>query len=290
MDAHRVAELATEVGLGEIADELAALSWLAWRLVYDPPRGAPRPPAPLGTSKLGGTPDLPPGVEWPRSGRDGTPTAFIGQLAVADFDGAIRWPGRDRGLLLSFFCDLDPDAAYAEGPDAGIVLAHPVAAGLVRHTRPDDLIEFRELRELVVRGTPERVLPHAIGKTCEPLRALGLDEGGAHEALSEEYGTLVWRMEREQRAPDGAPLVHHHAHQLLGTGATQHGDVVHWFASCHRERYPAAREAARWRLLLKVESDVDHLGVQWGTIFYGIREDDLAADHFDRIETFSAIS
>ena len=86
---------------------------------------------PLGASRFGGVPDLPPGAEWPE--RDGVPMEFIAQLRLADA-GDARLPA--SGSLLFFYnsqwgtTDMDRDASccavlFHAGPDSELVRATP---------------------------------------------------------------------------------------------------------------------------------------------------------------------
>ena len=81
---------------------------------------------PVGTTKMGGRPDLPKSVRWPRA--DGRPMTFLAQIALADVaahDTSKRLPARGR---LAVFCDLeDPQMAAASvlQADTG-ELARPV--------------------------------------------------------------------------------------------------------------------------------------------------------------------
>jgi uncharacterized protein YwqG len=46
----------------------------------------------------------------------------------------------------------------------------------------------------------------------------------------------------------------------------------------------AARDTSAWRLLLQIDSD-DDLGLRWGecgTLYFGMRADDLRAERFER--------
>jgi len=90
---------------------------------------------PLGASRFGGVPDLPPGAAWPE--RDGVPMEFIAQLRLADA-AAPRPDDRlpAEGSLLFFYnsqwgsSDMDPDASccavlFHDGPDAALVRTPP---------------------------------------------------------------------------------------------------------------------------------------------------------------------
>jgi uncharacterized protein YwqG len=123
---------------------------------------------PPGTSKIGGTPDLPRGVDWPRraataaSGRD-FPLAFLAQLDLAALS---RLPGFDADLpshgLLSLFEDI-----MADDPD-GIVhtVWHEGEKGdLARRSPPEELVAFSDARRPDYpwgeQAMAERLEPHA---------------------------------------------------------------------------------------------------------------------------------
>lgn len=58
--------------------------------------------APLGRTRLGGTPDLPAGVDWPRDD-EGKLGNFFGQLDLADLAQRVNDPALPREGLLSLF-------------------------------------------------------------------------------------------------------------------------------------------------------------------------------------------
>lgn len=78
------AKLARETGLGAVAEELAACA--EWGARVEPAAGtAMRAP---GASKIGGLPDLPPGVAWLAA--DGRATTFVAQTALSEAGFARR--------------------------------------------------------------------------------------------------------------------------------------------------------------------------------------------------------
>ena len=62
----------------------------------------------LGSSRLGGCPDLPQGRRWPRL--DGRPLMFLAQLNLGDLADLATVPGLPTEGLLSVFVDLDPES------------------------------------------------------------------------------------------------------------------------------------------------------------------------------------
>lgn len=92
---------------------------------------------PLGASRFGGLPDLPPGAAWPE--RDGVPMEFIAQLRLDELAGLDpRGQLPPSGALWFFYnsqwahSDMEPDAAccavlYHPGPVSVLVRATPPA-------------------------------------------------------------------------------------------------------------------------------------------------------------------
>ena len=95
--ARDVGKIAKAHGYGAIADQLVAASRPTEFLR---PATTGRMPSALGTSRLGGDPDLPEGTEWPRC--KGKPQSFLAQVRVSDLpSGAGEL--RRLGGTLEFF-------------------------------------------------------------------------------------------------------------------------------------------------------------------------------------------
>ncbi len=93
-------QMLLDAGLGRVADVIEREARPSIRLTAHPV--AYEAEIPLGASKLGGSPDLPPGFDWPR--HDGFPLAFIAQINLADaalYDVEKLLP--PTGLLHFFF-------------------------------------------------------------------------------------------------------------------------------------------------------------------------------------------
>lgn len=95
-----------------VADDLAARCKPAWRLSLTEAESDDA--IPVGASKFGGSPDLPPKHEWPRSPR----RAFMTFIAQIDLAEAARIAGPIDGVppegLLSIFLDIEPDFEFEE--------------------------------------------------------------------------------------------------------------------------------------------------------------------------------
>ena len=67
---------------------------------------APSSDLPLGSSHLGGLPDLPRGQEWVRNTQTGDPMTFVGQINLAEVAAATESRLPASGILF-FFYDLE---------------------------------------------------------------------------------------------------------------------------------------------------------------------------------------
>ena len=131
-----------ESGLGNWRDKLLALARPALKLEVaeadfdDPP---PTPEA-LGTTRLGGDPDLPAGATYPTAA-DGTPLHFLGQFDLADLQGTVA--GRafpPAGLLSIFRPQSEEGNCYPAAADCPrLVQIAPPGARLARLPRPTGL-------------------------------------------------------------------------------------------------------------------------------------------------------
>ena len=106
---------------------------------------------PVGASKLGGRPDLPPDMPWPLR-EERYPLSFVMQvdLATADTGGVLPADG-----LLSFFYDAEDEPwGFEDGDETGSLLLYvPAGTPLARRDFPDDLDE--EYRFGVMSLAPE---------------------------------------------------------------------------------------------------------------------------------------
>jgi hypothetical protein len=88
---------ATAAGFGDIADRVARAARPTVTIHRELLRRMPRT---LGTSRLGGLPDLPAGEPWPRC--RGRAQTFVGQVRLRDLPAAARELRRHHGRLLIF--------------------------------------------------------------------------------------------------------------------------------------------------------------------------------------------
>jgi uncharacterized protein YwqG len=238
-------------GLGELAGFVAPHVRPAVRLLTEP-TGEPQ----LGRSRVGGTPDLPADVAWPR--HRNVPLAFLAQLNLVEVSAAAPAGPLPRTGHLWFFCD----AARWDFSTAGsaVVLYRAGSARLQAAAAPDDLPSQSHFKCCSVTMEFYEDMPD--DEAADWLwTALGDDEG-----RTEAYSEL--REYLNAGANEASP------HKLLGFANTIQGTM-------ESECVPAAHD---WQLLLQVDSD-GNAGMMWGDagrVYFWIRVEDLRAARFDR--------
>lgn len=230
----------------------------------------------LGASKMGGEPDLPVGSEWPRTG-GGVALSFIAQINFAevhpyDLDGKLP----ESGMLWLFYDCSDEGMPWGFDPaDAdGWKVLYAENADLEPAEEPEDLeVTFSEARITFEARTD---LLNTDSDLCD-----GLD---LPDEEMDDY--FDWMEEREGTC-----------NKLLGYSDNIQGGmeleceyVTHGLYCGDPSGYQKAKKlgldknAARWNLLMQVESNED-LGMMWGDLgrlYLWITDEDLQARRFDK--------
>jgi uncharacterized protein YwqG len=231
-----------------------------------------------GESKLGGLPDLPKGMDWPRRA-SGVPLGFVGQMnftEVPDFAGTGLLP--KRGIAFFFYdpTDLGWGSSPAEADRWRVILIDDRQADHHRTQPPDDLPEGSCLAPCKLVFSKELTLPPIDSPEFDALKV-------PHE-MQEHYFDLLSALATLQGGTDEEPL-----HRMLGFPDQIRTNVAldcemgrrdllgegSWLDD--REALRVEREARRWLTLLQVDSD-PALGISWGNagrIWYLIRGEDL---------------
>jgi len=141
----KIAESQTQAFRDEIlASARPALRLVVDELVVDVRDFRSTLPAPdaLGTTRLGGDPDLPAGASFPTAA-DGVPLHFLGQFNLADFQGTVggrAFPA--SGLLSLFRTQSDGMNCYSKNADfPRLVQLTPQNSRLTRLVRPTGLMD-----------------------------------------------------------------------------------------------------------------------------------------------------
>ncbi|MCC7247643.1 MAG: DUF1963 domain-containing protein [Lysobacter sp.] len=198
----------------------------------------------LGATRMGGAPDLPPGIAWPvrevpanldeiaalggsnhgehirKHLAQPLPYAFIAQIDLAEAARVMPTdnPLPDRGRLL-FFCDL-PAIPWRDGVESGrVIWDRAPAETLVESRTPSVLLtlaeeSMAELRAaLKAHGLEPDTLSHPYGGAERPLRlsiAYALPDAGAPEA--QDDAAFVALMDDEDTADAYSDFVSEIAH------------------------------------------------------------------------------
>ncbi len=217
---------------------------------------------PLGASRFGGLPDLPPGAAWPE--RDGVPMEFVAQFRLADLPPS-ELPR--TGSLLFFYNSQWQTTDWAEGAPVCAVLHHEGADDALIRT-PAPSVEYQS--EYVDQPYPA---PWVHGLATLSFETYAAIPGGKSPFV--DPATHDWY--HDWRCLDGlcppSPF-----NSLLGYVDGQ--DYV-----------DAHQNGTDDRLLLKVDSD-DCAEFQWGdcdALYYLIPKQALAARDWSQVRLYSIL-
>ncbi|HEX9035790.1 MAG TPA: YwqG family protein [Ktedonobacterales bacterium] len=234
----------------------------------------------LGSSRIGGLPDLPAGQAWPAM--NGAPMSFIGQIRLEEvhgLDGADAFPAAG---LLSFFYD-GSQQTYGSDPNdrAGfsvIYTSDVEQAGLAHQA------DYPAALPSSARFGSAAVTFEAIPTYAQDLKA----EFPDHQVSPQDQQHFEAALAQVAAAPSMTPR-----HQLLGHPDTIQDDMrqqcqfaANGLADPSSDLQKAAALAAsanEWRLLLQIDSD-QRLGMTWGSagmLYFWIRQQDLSNANFN---------
>lgn len=239
----------------------------------------------IGTSRIGGQPDLPPGTPWPA--KQGAAMSFVGQVRLeeaAPYDAAHLLPAAG---LLSFFYDAGQETYGADPADrAGFQVLSVAGEGLAKLQR---------------QPFPAALPPAARFQPCAVTFTATLTAAQSPEL---EIPGLTWSPDAQQRyeaaiggvaglpsQPPGGPRS-----QLLGFPDTLQDDMrmecqlashgVGMGQAGSDPRTPAlAAGAANWQVLLQLDSE-PQAGMRWadaGMLYYWVEREALRAARFDNV-------
>ena len=283
-----LAKQLSDAEMAAIAAEVVGVSREAFRIQTS---AATDEALPIGTSKLGGLPDLPANIAWPDC--EGAPLAFIGQISLREIPSPSPFP---QDGVVSFFYDNAQSAWGFDPKDQSSfrVLYFPRPEELRRaHSpvkeEPPGLLQkikgsSRKRSEFYFQNFAVRRLAfvpfQSISDPCaklleRPMRTL--DDQDMYANFFDEYS---------HQGP---------AHQLLGwptliqnemelecqmvTNGIYMGNTSGYK---HPRRAELEKNAQDWILLLQVDSD-DDAQMMWGDVgmlYFWIRRQDLERSDF----------
>lgn len=229
---------------------------------------------PVGSSKIGGCPDVPKSFEWPSW--QGTPLAFLAQLDLSNLVDSEPAAVLPRSGLLSFFYDAEQQTWGFDPQDRGgwRVLYFSPEEALARCPFPNELPDDAQYPACRV-GFYEAI-------SIAPYESADI----ARLKLSkEEVNAYFEVLDGVTRDQEGQPL-----HQVLGHPDPIQGDMQLECQLASNGLYcgdstgyqdPRRAElelsAAQWQLLFQLDSD-DQANMMWGDVgrlYFWIRQADL---------------
>jgi uncharacterized protein YwqG len=233
---------------------------------------------PHGSSRIGGTPDLPEAVSWPEA--DGKSLSFIAQIDLQEVAKVWRGSPLPASGMLYFFYDAEQSVWGFDPADRGkwAVLHSEEPGERLREARfPADLPEHARFAPKVVAPVLETAYPG--------YDQVELDDLHLSDSQDDEVFEIFLAFPTEEPS-----------HKLFGYPDQIQGDmqlecqlVFHGLYCGDPSGYndPRARDleggASQWRLLLQIDTDRD-TEMMWGDagrLYYWIREGDLAAGAFE---------
>jgi uncharacterized protein YwqG len=236
---------------------------------------------PIGSSRMGGSPDLPLGIAWPTW--DGRPLDFLLQLDLAEIPR--KWGGDDlpESGWLYFFYDIDRnpwgfDVSHRYG--WRVLFYDGDRKNLGRCKRPDNVDpQLRSCGLTFFQGIYVNWPSLQDEKSLSDLRSLDKHEGFV-EAILEIFGhQITGRTHGCQSRYEGMQ----EECQEASHGIFQCDGQCRVFDHKKAEKIKAG--ITNWRFLLEVRSD-DNAGLEWnayGTLYFWIREDDLRNSDFHNV-------
>ena len=243
---------------------------------------------PMGASKFGGCPDLPGDVAWFRREQADIPLSFIGQVnfaEIAPFDLEHKLP--ERGMLYFFYdCSPVPDGMPwgfdPEDSDGWKVYFYDGdMSALFRKTPPADLEE-----------NENGVLFGSAGMRFETAVELPSPESDLTSDLDfpddDELQDRYWEWS-DEHTPELSNKLLGHSDNVQGGMELECEYVTHGNDCGTPDGYRVGKSkgldknAARWNLLLQVDSNED-IGMMWcdaGRLYFWITDEDLASRAFE---------
>lgn len=266
----KIADKIRDVGLFRVAAELEDLARNAIQLVVTPDL-----PTTIGTSRLGGLPDLPDEIDWPTW--NGVPLAFIAQINVAEGEPFDLEECLPKSGMLYFFYEAARQTWGYDPKDSGscrVLFYEGPVSDLTRRKAPGDLPSECAFPMQAVLLEPEMLLPSWPSIDIERL-ALSDDEQERYFDLIDALrpqAPLHWLLGHPDQIQNEMQLECQLASNGIYCGdATGHHDP---------RRAVLEKTATDWRLLLQVDSDEHMTWGDVGHIYFWIRKQDLEERDF----------
>jgi hypothetical protein len=275
----------TAAGLGRVANEIIQCTMPSIQLRCR--RTIDQTELPLGSSRLGGKPDLLSGKSWPAW--RGSPMAFIGQVNLADIAAHDEEGHLPHSGLLSFFCAIDGTAAGVmrslDDPSSWMV-SHVDCdpARLVQLPVPPDLPDRLKFTACQVSFSREPTLPSVESRE---ILGLGLSKPERRAYIDVQAGADLGFLQMFNHHLLGYPYCLGDSPFILAGPANPLWDLYRSGRVPDQQtlRDMQHRAEAEWRLLLQVYSN-EEAQMDWaggGVLHFCIPKEALSRQEFDRV-------
>ena len=229
-----------------------------------------------GESRMGGAPDLPVGMEWPRTS-GGVALTFIAQInfaGVHPFDREGKLP--EKGMLWFFYDCSDEGMPWGFSPaDAdGWRVFYGEDADLEPVEAPEDLEVTFDQARLTFEARID--LPGWESDLCADVELPEEEEVNYYEWLEEREGSCNKLLGHSNTIQDGMEL-----ECEFVTSGLYCGDPSGYKKA---KALGLDKNAGHWNLLMQVESN-EELGMMWGDLgrlYLWITDEDLQARRFEK--------
>ena len=266
----RIREEMLEAGL---AGHYEALAPFARRAVY---MELEEGDCDTGMSKMGGEPDLPAGMEWPRT-EEGIPLSFIAQINFAEVyphDMGTELP--EKGMLWFFYDCSDEGMPWGFDPEDsdGWRVFFRENAELERIEAPDNLeVSFTEAS---IAFESRMDLPSYDSDILGDTELPEEEEDAYFDWMEDREGSCNKLLGHSDNIQDGMELECEYVANGIYCGDPSGYEKA--------IEMGLEKNAARWKLLMQVESN-EELGMMWGDLgrlYLWITEEDLKAKQFEK--------
>lgn len=244
----------------------------------------------IGTTKLGGCPDLLKGMSWPRSEYDGRYLSFLGQINLEEvyiFDEQALLP---KTGILYFFFDLN------SADDGKVIFVDEIKA-LEKAAAPKVFKEQKQsflkrlftsvqnksmLKESQVEIYKEYNIPSWDSLHLERIQKITNSAVQPINAYDEGFIDAIYEAGETESTSN-----HHLLGNYKGIQNEYHElSFIDRVDSFEKIELTEIESALKWKLLFQFDSD-DHLEMNWGDwgkIYFFIKEEDLKNRNFDQVK------
>jgi len=230
---------------------------------------------PVGSSRMGGTPDLPAGMTWPTDNNDNY-LSFIAQLNLREikpYDTYRVLP--DTGYLYFFFDAAQNMGGYSKDEKHlfKVIYFDGTAEGLDFPDYPDSMAETAKYYACSLAIAPQISLPYKWGREMSFMNSEERDI----------YSQHVWQDGNINKTLGHADRLQDEMEVLcqIVTSESFDGD----FRKFDDPQYDQLKAGAQdWLLLLQIDSNPEDAYMMWGNLgrlYFWIRKQDLEKKNFD---------